>query len=130
MPGPDPLAGPAVSVSPSAPAASAGGKSGSKEPLQIPAPVATWRALLEAPRYGGNLVHVGDVDLSVWRTDAPSRACVIGSLAGCAIGSLACVETASRSPLSLRAERGSAPPPPCPSCCISIGVAKLWSIKM
>lgn len=35
MPGPDPLARPAVSLSPSTPAASAAGRSGSKESLQI-----------------------------------------------------------------------------------------------
>ena len=40
-------------------------------------------------RYGGNSAHVGDVDLSVWRTDVPLRACVFGSLAGCAMGSRA-----------------------------------------
>ena len=40
----------------------AGGQSGSNGALQLRAPVATWRALLEAPRYGGNWIHVGDVD--------------------------------------------------------------------
>jgi len=65
------------------PARLTGKKSGSNGALQLRAPVATWRALLEAPRYGGNWGHVGDVPCRSWRTDVPSRACVFGSLAGC-----------------------------------------------
>ena len=76
MPGPDPLARPAVSLSPSTRPRAQQGRAGRRNHCRIPAPVATWRALLEAPRYGGNSVHVGDVDLSVWRTDVPLRACI------------------------------------------------------
>ena len=64
------------------------GQSGSNGALQLRAPVATWRALLEAPRYGGNWVHVATWTLSVWRTDVPFRAYVFGSLAGCTMESV------------------------------------------
>ncbi len=56
---------------------------GSKGALQPPAPVATWRALLEAPRCGRDWIHMAVWTVSVWRPTCPCGACVLGSLAGC-----------------------------------------------
>jgi hypothetical protein len=45
--------------------------SGSKGALQPPAPSATWRAQLKAPRYGRDLTRVAARVLSVWRPTCP-----------------------------------------------------------